>query len=76
VSNLGVFDFATDDHAMRLASVHPGVTVDEVVAATGFDLMVPAEVPVTRLPTADELELIREVIDPDGAREREVPDPG
>jgi acyl CoA:acetate/3-ketoacid CoA transferase beta subunit len=76
VSNLGVFDFATDDHAMRLASVHPGVTVDEVVAATGFDLVVPAEVPVTRLPTADELELIREVIDPDGAREREVPDPG
>jgi acyl CoA:acetate/3-ketoacid CoA transferase beta subunit len=76
VSNLGVFDFATDDHAMRLASVHPGVTVDEVVAATGFDLMVPAEVPVTRLPTADELELIREVIDPDGAREHEVPDPG
>jgi acyl CoA:acetate/3-ketoacid CoA transferase beta subunit len=76
VSNLGVFDFATDDHAMRLASVHPGVTVDEVVAATGFDLVVPAEVPVTRLPTADELELIREVIDPDGAREHEVPDPG
>ena len=36
----------------------------------------PAEVPETRLPTADELELIREVIDPDGAREREVPDPG
>lgn len=60
---------------MRLRSVHPGVTVDEVVAATGFELVVPDEVPESRLPTADELELIREVIDPDGAREREVPEP-
>jgi acyl CoA:acetate/3-ketoacid CoA transferase beta subunit len=76
VSNLGVFDFATDDHRMRLRSVHPGVTVDEVVEATGFHLEIPDDVPTSRLPTASELALIREVIDPDGAREREVPDPG
>ena len=75
VSNLGVFDFDTADRSMRLRSVHPGVSVDEVVAATGFPLAVPADVPESRLPTADELELIREVIDPDGTREREVPDP-
>jgi hypothetical protein len=36
---------------------------------------VPADVPESRLPTAEELELIREIIDPEGAREREVPDP-
>jgi acyl CoA:acetate/3-ketoacid CoA transferase beta subunit len=72
VSNLGVFDFGGPDHAMRLASLHPGVTVDEVVAATGFPLAIPAEVPATRLPTGEELRLIREVIDPAGAREREV----
>jgi acyl CoA:acetate/3-ketoacid CoA transferase beta subunit len=75
VSNLGAFDFETPDRSMRLRSVHPGVTVDEVVAATGFELAVPAEVPESRLPTSEELELIREVIDPDGTREREVPDP-
>ncbi|HET6951141.1 MAG TPA: CoA-transferase [Acidimicrobiales bacterium] len=75
VSNLGVFDFETPDHAMRLRSVHPGVTVDDVVAATGFRLVVPGEVPTSRLPTPEELELIREVIDPEAAREREVPDP-
>ena len=40
VSNLGVFDFATPDHSMRLRSVHPGVTVDEVRSATGFPLSV------------------------------------
>ena len=75
ISDLGVFDFETENHSMRLRSVHPGVTVDEVVDATGFSLVVPADVPESRLPTADELELIREVIDPDGTREQEVPDP-
>lgn len=74
VSNLGVFDFETPDRRMRLRSVHPGVTVDEVAAATGFDLVVPDDVPTSRLPTPEELELIRTVIDPEGRREREVPD--
>jgi acyl CoA:acetate/3-ketoacid CoA transferase beta subunit len=74
VSNLGVFDFETPDRRMRLRSVHPGVDVDHVLGATGFELVVPADVPVSRLPTPEELRLIREVIDPENAREREVPD--
>jgi acyl CoA:acetate/3-ketoacid CoA transferase beta subunit len=72
VSDLGVFDFATPDHRMRLASVHPGVTVDQVVAATAFELVVPDDVATTRLPTAEELELIRTVIDPRQTRKTEV----
>jgi acyl CoA:acetate/3-ketoacid CoA transferase beta subunit len=72
VSDLGVFDFATSDHSMRLASLHPGVTVEQVREATGFELSVPDEVPRTREPTPEELRLIREVIDPGGARDREV----
>lgn len=72
VSDLGVFDFATPDRTMRLASLHPGVTVEQVAEATGFALAVPDEVPYTRDPTAEELRLIREVIDPAGARAREV----
>ncbi|WP_037765444.1 CoA-transferase subunit beta [Streptomyces sp. 142MFCol3.1] len=76
VTDLAVLDFATPDRSMRLASVHPGVTVDEVRAATGFALTVPDEVPSTREPTDRELELIREVIDPTGARDREVPPAG
>ncbi len=75
VTNLGVLDFETTDHRMRLHSVHPGVTVDEIVAATGFELVVPSDVPETRAPTPDELSLIREVIDPHGLREQEVPNP-
>ena len=73
VSNLGVLDFESDDHAMRLRSVHPGVSVDEIVRATGFELVVPDDVPESRAPNADELALIRDVIDPAGQREREVP---
>jgi acyl CoA:acetate/3-ketoacid CoA transferase beta subunit len=75
VSNLAVFDFETPDRRMRLRSVHPGVGVEEVLAATGFELVVPADVPESRLPTPEELRLIRETIDPEGAREPEVPDP-
>jgi hypothetical protein len=47
--------------------------VAEVVAATGFDLGITGDVPVTRQPTAEELRLIRDVIDPKGARYQEVP---
>ncbi len=75
VSNLGVFDFETPDHTMRLRSVHPGVTVDEIVAATGFELVIPTDVPFSRLPTPDEVRLLSEVIDPAGTRFGEVPDP-
>ncbi|MFH9588308.1 CoA-transferase subunit beta [Streptomyces luteogriseus] len=72
VSDLGVFDFATPDRSMRLASLHPGVTVEQVRDATGFALTVPDEVPATREPTGEELRLIREVVDPAGVRAREV----
>jgi len=72
VSDLGVFDFATPDRSMRLASLHPGVTVEQVREATSFDLAVPDEVPATREPTAEELRLVREVIDPGNTRDREV----
>src|ERR1700684_3589798 len=72
VSNLGVFDFETPDHTMRLRSVHPGVTVDDVVPGTSFPLALPAEVPETRLPTPEELDLLRTVLDPGSLRDREV----
>jgi acyl CoA:acetate/3-ketoacid CoA transferase beta subunit len=73
VTNLAVMDWETPERRMRLRSVHPGVAVDDVVAATGFELVVPDDVPDSRLPTPDELRLIREVIDPAGLREKEVP---
>ena len=77
VSNLAVFDFAPaavgEVPTMRLVSVHPGVEVDDVVAATGFELQVPDRVPTTRGPEGIEIEEL-ERIDPEGLRFTEVPD--
>jgi acyl CoA:acetate/3-ketoacid CoA transferase beta subunit len=73
VTNLCVLDFETPDHRMRLRSVHPGVSVDEVVAATGFELAVADNVATSREPTADELAIISE-LDPRGSRLKEVPE--
>jgi len=72
VSNLGVFDFDTPDHRMRLRSLHPGVTLQEVVENTGFELALPDDVPTSREPTAEELRILREVLDPEGLGAREV----
>lgn len=72
VSNLGVFDLGGPDDTMRLISTHPGVTLDEVVGATGFDLAI-GDVAVTREPTTTELVLIRDMLDPRGLRYKEVP---
>jgi acyl CoA:acetate/3-ketoacid CoA transferase beta subunit len=72
VTNLAVLDFESADHRMRLRSVHPGVMVDDVVAATGFDLVIPDDVPKSRVPTPEEVRLLDE-IDPHGLRHDEVP---
>ena len=72
VSSKGVFDFETPDRTMRLRSFHPGVSVDEIVEATGFPLVVDDDVQETRLPTDDELRWIREVLDPGDLRGAEV----
>jgi acyl CoA:acetate/3-ketoacid CoA transferase beta subunit len=73
VSNLGVFDVKGPDDTVRLLSVHPGVTVDEMQEASGFEVYVGGEPPTTREPSAGELLLIREMLDPNGLRHREVP---
>jgi acyl CoA:acetate/3-ketoacid CoA transferase beta subunit len=72
ISNLGVFDFATPDRRMRLASLHPGVSADEVAKNTAFELAIPTDVPTTRLPDSSELALMREQIDPEGFANKEV----
>jgi acyl CoA:acetate/3-ketoacid CoA transferase beta subunit len=73
VTNLCVFDFGASDHRMRVRSLHPGVSVDDVVSATGFELTIPDDVPTSREPTAEELEIIAE-LDPRGSRLKEVPE--
>jgi glutaconate CoA-transferase subunit B len=72
ISNLAVMDFEPVSKRMRLKSVHPGISVDDVREATGFELLIPeGTVPQTRSPTKEQVRLIREEIDPDGMRKRE-----
>jgi acyl CoA:acetate/3-ketoacid CoA transferase beta subunit len=72
VTNLAVLDFRTPARTMRLRSVHHGVSISDVLAATGFPLTVPDEVPFTRRPSAGELALIRDQLDPAARREQEL----
>jgi acyl CoA:acetate/3-ketoacid CoA transferase beta subunit len=76
VSDLAVFDLHGPGDTLRLLSVHPGVTLDHVREATGCDVHVDGDgaVPESRLPTAEELILVNEVLDPQGLRFKEVPD--
>ena len=72
VTNLAVLGY-DDDGAVTVLSIHPGVDPAAVAANTGFALDVDGA-PATRIPTEEELRLIREELDPRGARTREVPD--
>ncbi|MCG3753960.1 CoA-transferase [Amycolatopsis sp. Poz14] len=67
VTPLCVFDFDEETRSARLKSVHPGVTKDEVVEKTGFEILVPETVPTTEGPTPEELALLRTRIDANGA---------
>ena len=71
VSNLGVFDFNTPDHRMRLVSLHPGVELQQVIDNTGFDLVIPDRVDTTPVPTPEVIGVLRE-LDPQGYAQKEV----
>jgi glutaconate CoA-transferase subunit B len=59
VTNLGVFGFAPDTRRMRVEALHPGVTLDTVREATGFDVLAADRVETTTPPTTEELEMLR-----------------
>lgn len=73
VTNLCVMDVDGPEDTLRVLSVHPGVTVEEVREASGCELHVDSDVVETRTPTEEELTLIRHVLDPRELRHKEVP---
>jgi hypothetical protein len=59
---------------MRLKSLHPGVTLETVQESTGFEVLLPeSDIPITEPPTAEELRILREEVDPTSMRLREFP---
>ena len=67
VTPLCVMDFEEGSKRMRLKSVHPGVSVEDVVTNTGFEIIIPQTVPQTEAPSKEELQVLRERIDVRGA---------
>lgn len=73
ITDLCVMDFGGPEHQLRLRSLHPGITVEQVQQNTGFPVCVPADVATTPAPTAGQLEIIRRM-DPHNLRARELKD--
>ncbi|MCZ2098954.1 MAG: hypothetical protein LC121_22380 [Anaerolineae bacterium] len=70
VSDLGQFDWV--EGRMRLATLHPGVTIEQAQARTGFALAIAPDLRETPPPTDEDLRLLREEIDPLGVRRLET----
>jgi len=66
ITDKAIFDFDPESKRMRLISIHPGTTREEVLANMNFQPVVPDDLPTTEPPTAEQIRLIREEIDPDG----------
>jgi glutaconate CoA-transferase subunit B len=67
VTDLCVLDFEGPDKAMRVRSLHPGVSFEQVQAATGFPLLQADGLADTPAPDAEQLAIIRR-LDPHNLR--------
>jgi glutaconate CoA-transferase subunit B len=66
ITDKAILGFDPTSKRMKLESIHPGITLEEVLAATGFKPIVPEQIPTTPPPTSEQVRLIREEIDPEG----------
>lgn len=73
ISDLCVMDFGGPEHQVRLVSLHPGISAEQVVENTGFEICVPDQVPLTPAPTEEQLAVIRE-LDPQNLRAKQLAD--
>ena len=73
VTPLGVFDFNPPERPITPVSIHPGITREQLIINTGFEFdenLLNVEIPTTMAPTEEELELLRDRIDPKGFLKR------
>jgi len=67
ITDKAVFGYDPQSRRMRLESIHPNTTLEEVLANMNFRPIVPDNIPFTEPPTAEQVRLIREEIDPERA---------
>lgn len=73
LTDLCVLDFSGPNFQIAIKSLHPGVTVEQVVENTGFELHIPDNIPTTPAPTEEQLEIIRQ-LDPKDVRAKQLKD--
>ena len=73
ITDLCVMDFGGPEHQMRLVSLHPGITAEQVQDNTGFEIHVSDAVPTTAAPTEEQLAMIAQ-IDPHNLRAKQLKD--
>ncbi len=73
ITDLCVMDFGGPQHQIRLVSLHPGVTVEQVQDNTGYPVCIPDAVPTTAAPTREQLDIIA-ALDPHNQRAQQIKD--
>ena len=71
ITDLCVMDFGGPDHQVQLVSLHPGISVEQVVENTGFEIHIPDNIPTTAAPTSEQLEIIARM-DPHNQRAYQI----
>jgi glutaconate CoA-transferase subunit B len=66
ITDKAIFGFDPEGKRMRLESIHPSSTLDDVLSTMAFEPIVPDHLPTTEPPTSEQVRLIREEIDPEG----------
>lgn len=66
ISTLALMGFDPSSKRMRVESLHPGVTKQDVIDNTGFEMFFDVSIPVTPEPTDEELRILRQEVDPQG----------
>jgi glutaconate CoA-transferase subunit B len=64
ITNLAVLGYDEETCRMRIESVHPGYSIDDVKKNTGFELLLAKNITETQKPTEEELRILREEVDP------------
>ncbi|MBA54969.1 MAG: ketoacid CoA transferase [Pseudomonadales bacterium] len=73
ITDLCVMDWNGPNHMLQLLSLHPGVSVEQVLENTGFEIHVPGDVAITPAPTAQQMEIIGQ-LDPLNFRAKQIKD--
>jgi len=66
ITDIGVYGYHPESKAMMLLSLHPGKTIEDVKANAEFDIIIPDNYETTIEPSAEELKILREKVDPSG----------